>query len=84
MEAWKRLEPGGRKHRGLVSLMRRRPDRLDPDQALRLRAYLDESILRRARSGAGDGIRTRDANLGKATTPSTFRMLRAVIEVNRC
>jgi hypothetical protein len=25
MEAWKQLEPVGRKHRGLVSLMRRRP-----------------------------------------------------------
>jgi len=29
MEAWKQLEPVGRKHRGLVSLMRRNPDKLD-------------------------------------------------------
>lgn len=43
MEAWKQLEPVGRKHRGLVSLMRRQPDRLDPHQALRLRAYLDDT-----------------------------------------
>jgi transposase len=45
MEAWKQLEPVGRKHRGLVSLMRRRPDRLDPDQALRLRAYLNQHVM---------------------------------------
>lgn len=45
MEAWKQLEPVGRKHRGLVSLMRRKPDRLDPDQAVRLRAYLDEHVI---------------------------------------
>jgi len=42
MEAWKQLEPVGRKHRGLVSLMRRRPDKLEPDQELRLRAYFAE------------------------------------------
>jgi transposase len=42
MEAWKQLEPAGRKHRGLVSLLRRRPDRLKPDQLLRLRAYFAE------------------------------------------
>jgi transposase len=42
MEAWKQLEPLGRKHRGLVSLMRRRPDNLKPDQELRLRAYFTE------------------------------------------
>jgi transposase len=42
MEAWKQLEPVGRKHRGLVSLMRRRPDRLEPEQQLRLRAYFTE------------------------------------------
>jgi transposase len=45
MEAWKQLEPVGRRHRGLVSLMRRKPDRLDPDQRLRLRAYLDEQPM---------------------------------------
>ncbi len=42
MEAWKQLEPVGRKHRGLVSLMRRRPDRLEPEQQQRLRAYFVE------------------------------------------
>jgi transposase len=42
MEAWKQLEPVGRKHRGLVSLMRRRPDKLEPDQQLRLRGYFSE------------------------------------------
>jgi transposase len=42
MEAWKQLEPVGRKHRGLVSLMRRRPDRLEAEQQLRLRAYFTE------------------------------------------
>jgi transposase len=45
MEAWKQLEPVGRKHRGLVSLMRRRPDRLEPEQKLRLGAYFVEHPL---------------------------------------
>ena len=45
MEAWKQLEPVGRKHRGLVSLMRRRPDKLEPDQQLRLRAYFVEQPM---------------------------------------
>ncbi|MGE0871400.1 MAG: transposase [Kofleriaceae bacterium] len=45
MEAWKQLEPVGRKHRGLISLMRRRPDRLKPDQKLRLEAYFTEHPL---------------------------------------
>ena len=42
MEAWKQLEPVGRKHRGLISLMRRKPENLEPEQQLRLRAYLAE------------------------------------------
>ena len=42
MEAWKQLEPVGRKHRGLVSLMRRKPDRLEPEQKQRLQAYFTE------------------------------------------
>ena len=45
MEAWKQLEPVGRKHRGLISLMRRRPDRLEAEQQLRLRAYFAEHPL---------------------------------------
>jgi len=42
MEAWKQLEPVGRKHRGLISLMRRKPQNLDPEQQLRLAAYFTE------------------------------------------
>lgn len=42
MEAWKQLEPVGRKHRGLISLMRRKPENLDPDQQLRLKDYFAE------------------------------------------
>lgn len=42
MEAWKQLEPVGRKHRGLVSLMRRKPENLEPEQRVRLAAYLAE------------------------------------------
>ena len=42
MEAWKQLEPVGRKHRGLVSLMRRHPAKLEPEQHQRLRAYFAE------------------------------------------
>lgn len=45
MEAWKQLEPVGRKHRGLVSLMRRKPENLEPDQRLRLAAYFTEHPL---------------------------------------
>ena len=42
MEAWKQLEPVGRKHRGLISLMRRKPANLDPEQQVRLQAYFTE------------------------------------------
>jgi transposase len=42
MECWKQLEPVGRKNRGLVSLVRRKPENLDPVQQLRLAAYLAE------------------------------------------
>jgi transposase len=45
MEAWKQLEPVGRKHRGLISLMRRKPENLDPEQRLRLEAYFTEHPL---------------------------------------
>ena len=37
---WRDLDPAGSAHRGLRSLVRRRPDRLDPDQVQRLEAYL--------------------------------------------
>jgi transposase len=40
MEAWKGVDPLGRKHRGLISLMRRTPDKLTPQQAILLRDYL--------------------------------------------
>lgn len=45
MEAWKQLEPVGRKHRGLISLMRRKPANLEPEQKLRLEAYFTEHPL---------------------------------------
>lgn len=41
LATWSQLDPEGRKNRGLLSLVRRHPKRLDPDQVLRLRAYLD-------------------------------------------
>jgi len=47
MECWKQLEPVGRKTRGLVSLMRRKPENLDPEQHLRLAAYLAEHPVMR-------------------------------------
>ena len=40
LAAWASLDPHGRSNRGLLSLVRRRPDRLTPDQQIRLRAYL--------------------------------------------
>lgn len=39
---WSLLDPQGRKNRGLLSLVRRHPEHLDPDQVVRLRRYLDE------------------------------------------
>jgi len=45
MEAWKQLEPVGRKHRGLISLMRRKPSNLAPEQEVRLRDYFREHPL---------------------------------------
>lgn len=41
LATWSQLDPEGRKNRGLLSLVRRHPKRLDSDQVLRLRAYLD-------------------------------------------
>ena len=38
---WSQLDPEGRKNRGLVSLVRRHPKNLRPDQVVRLQAYLD-------------------------------------------
>ena len=37
---WRQLDPNGSRNRGLVSLMRRRPDRLREDQVQRLEDYL--------------------------------------------
>lgn len=38
---WGQLDPEGRKNRGLLSLVRRHPKNLRPDQVVRLKAYLD-------------------------------------------
>jgi transposase len=45
MEAWKQLEPVGRRHRGLISLMRRKPENLELEQQQRLKAYFAEHPL---------------------------------------
>ncbi len=42
LETWKQLDPEGRKHRGLVSLMRRKIENLRPDQYENLQRYLRE------------------------------------------
>ena len=48
LEAWKSIDPVGRKSRGLVSLMRRHQENLKPEQVPRLRSYLrDFPILER-------------------------------------
>lgn len=39
---WRQLDPQGSRRRGLVSLMRRRPDRLRDEQVARLENYLQE------------------------------------------
>ena len=41
VQTWGQLDPKGRKSRGLLSLMRRHPEHLDPKQVLRLKEYLD-------------------------------------------
>lgn len=38
--AWAQLDPAGRKNRGLLSLVRRHPEHLDPKQVVRLGDYL--------------------------------------------
>src|SRR5436190_1171173 len=40
LSTWSQLDPKGRADRGLLSLMRRHEDRLDPDQRVRLGEYL--------------------------------------------
>lgn len=42
VKTWGQLDEVGRKHRGLLSLMRRHPDRMREDQRLNLNKYLDE------------------------------------------
>jgi len=40
LAVWSQLDPSGRKNRGLLSLVRRHPTKLDPEQVLRLQSYL--------------------------------------------
>jgi transposase len=40
LKTWQQIDPSGRKNRGLLSLMRRHEQNLDPDQKLRLQQYL--------------------------------------------
>ncbi len=48
LEAWKGIDPIGRKNRGLISLMRRHQENLKPEQVPRLRSYLaDFPVLQR-------------------------------------
>jgi transposase len=48
MDAWKGIDPVGRKSRGLISLMRRHPENLKPEQVPKLRSYLrDFPVLER-------------------------------------
>lgn len=42
LEAWKQLDPVGRKNRGLLSLIRRHPEKLRPDQVIKLDEYFKE------------------------------------------
>lgn len=42
LEAWKELDPDGRRNRGLLSLMRRKAAHLAPEQQERLSRYLQE------------------------------------------
>ena len=42
VKTWGELDEAGRKHRGLLSLMRRHPDRMREDQRLNLYKYLEQ------------------------------------------
>ncbi len=42
MATWRQLDPKGSKNRGLISLMRRRPDRLSSEQQQRLEEYFKQ------------------------------------------
>ncbi len=42
IKTWAELDPVGRKHRGLLSLMRRHPDHFHPGQRERLYSYLEK------------------------------------------
>jgi transposase len=42
MATWRQLDPVASKNRGLISLMRRHPENLKPEQKLRLQSYLME------------------------------------------
>jgi transposase len=43
LEVWRQLDPKGSSHRGLLSLMRRLPKNLKPEQGQRLLTYLKEN-----------------------------------------
>lgn len=74
MDAWKQLEPVGRKHRGLISLMRRKPENLKPEQQVRLQAYFAEHPV----VGAVLGV-----NYMLAVTTTTSRHLPPLVVVER-
>lgn len=42
VKTWGELDEQGRKHRGLLSLMRRHPERMREDQRMKLMGYLDQ------------------------------------------
>ena len=42
LKVWQAIDPEGRKNRGLLSLMRRHQDKLDPGQRLKLQAYFSK------------------------------------------
>jgi transposase len=43
LQTWQRLDPVGRKNRGLLSLMRRKSEHLKPEQEINLRKYFKEN-----------------------------------------
>ena len=43
LEAWKQLDPEGRKNRGLLSLMRRKTEKLKPEQRKCLERYFEQN-----------------------------------------
>lgn len=81
LNTWQLLDPIGRKHRGLLSLMRRKSENLKPEQKLRLQLYLKEhpalEIIYEAKQSICEllNIKTRTAKQVKKLIPKFLKWI---------